>query len=54
MRDHEECAAEVLQVVLKPLRGLAVQVVGRLIENQKIRRVKQYARQRNALFLTAR
>ena len=29
-------------------------MVGRLVEYQKIRRVKQYARQRNALFLTAR
>ena len=29
-------------------------MVGRLVEYQKIRRVKQYTRQRNALFLAAR
>jgi len=41
VRDGDHCAGEALQVVLEPLDGLDVQVVRRLIQQQKIRLLKE-------------
>ena len=54
MGDGDHRAVVLLQMKLQPTHGLGVQVVGRLIEQEKIRLLQQQAAQRDAPALAAR
>ncbi|MNH05154.1 hypothetical protein D3C79_644700 [compost metagenome] len=53
MGDHQEGAREAVQVGCQPGHVGAVQVVGRLIEQQQIRRAQQQAGQHHLVALAA-
>ena len=54
MRDHDQRAAVTLQLILQPLDHLVVQMVGRLVQDQKIAGRQQRRCQRSSLPLPAR
>ena len=53
VRDEEDGGVETAQVPLQPQRGLEVQVVGGLVEEQQVGRGGELARQRHAAALAA-
>ncbi len=54
MGDEDDAALVFAQRVLEPRDGFRVEMVGRLVEQQDVRRVEQQARQRDAALLAAR
>ena len=54
MRDEDHGAFEILQRVHQHFLGCEIQVIGRLVQHQKIRRIVKHPRHRQARFLTAR
>ena len=54
VRDDDDRAGEAAQPALEPLQAVAVEVVGRLVEEQHRRRGQQRARQQRARLLAAR
>ena len=54
MGDGDDRALVLLQVLLQPVDGLGVQVVGRLVEQQHVGLLQQQAAQRHAAALAAR
>ena len=53
MGNHDHYAAESSKILLQPYHHLIIQMVGRLIQDQHIRRVDHGSGQRHSLFLTA-
>ena len=54
MRNHDHNAFKAVQIILQPGYHLVIQMVGRLIQNQHIRRVYQSSGQSDTLLLSTR
>ena len=54
MRDGDDAALEISEMALEPGDALGIEVVGRLVEEQHVRLLEQYAAERDTSFLAAR
>ncbi len=53
VRDDDQHAFEFVQIFLEPMHGIEVEVVGRLVEQQRGRRTEERLREQHADFLSA-